>query len=79
MPDSLLPTGTKTGCVTPEGVFDMVGNLHEWTAAAHPSFRGGFYVDTTQNGHGCDYVTSAHHAGYWDYSTGFRCCASVCD
>ncbi|HSO40880.1 MAG TPA: SUMF1/EgtB/PvdO family nonheme iron enzyme, partial [Labilithrix sp.] len=73
--DSLLAAGTKKECVTPEGVFDIVGNLHEWTADPSGHFRGGYYVDTWLNGHGCDYVTTAHEARYWDYSTGFRCCA----
>jgi sulfatase modifying factor 1 len=75
--DSLLPGGAKKECVTPEGVFDIVGNLHEWTADPSGHFRGGYYVDTWLNGHGCDYVTTAHEARYWDYSTGFRCCASI--
>ena len=52
----------------------MVGNLHEWTSAASGTFRGGYYLDTTQHGSGCDYVTTAHNVKYHDYSTGFRCC-----
>jgi len=72
--DSLLPTGSKTACVTPEGVYDMVGNVHEWTASSRGTFRGGYYGDTRLNGRGCDYVTVGHDAAYWDYSTGFRCC-----
>jgi hypothetical protein len=75
--DSLLPGGTKKECVTPEGVFDIVGNLHEWTADPSGHFRGGYYVDTWMNGHGCDYLTTAHEARYWDYSIGFRCCADA--
>ena len=75
--DSLLPGGAKKECVTPEGVFDIVGNLHEWTADPSGHFRGGYYVDTWLNGHGCDYLTTAHEARYWDYSTGFRCCADT--
>jgi hypothetical protein len=75
VPDSLLPGGSKTGCATPEKLFDMVGNLHEWTADPAGTFRGGYYVDTWLNGHGCDYVTTRHDAVYWDYSIGFRCCA----
>jgi hypothetical protein len=53
----------------------MVGNIHEWTDDA--SFRGGYYLDTQMNGEGCDYRTTAHSANYYDYSTGFRCCADV--
>ncbi|HEY8078254.1 MAG TPA: hypothetical protein VIF62_29200, partial [Labilithrix sp.] len=75
IPDSLLPTGSKKECVTSEGAYDMVGNLHEWTADSSGHFRGGYYVDTWLNGHGCEYVTTRHEAAYWDYSTGFRCCA----
>ena len=77
VPDSLLTTGAKNACTTPEGVVDIVGNVHEWTANPKGHFRGGYYVDTHLNGHGCDYVTTAHEARYWDYSTGFRCCADA--
>ncbi len=73
--DGLTPTGDHPGCVTPEGVFDMMGNLHEWTADPSGTFRGGFYVDTVRNGPGCLYRTTAHNRQHWDYSTGFRCCA----
>jgi hypothetical protein len=53
----------------------MVGNLHEWVMSPRPTFRGGYYQDTTGNGDGCAYRTTAHMASYHDYSTGFRCCA----
>jgi len=75
LPDSLDPTGDNPGCVTDEGVFDLMGNLHEWTADPAGTFRGGYYVDTVINGNGCLYRTTAHSMGHWDYSTGFRCCA----
>ncbi|MFH2006927.1 MAG: SUMF1/EgtB/PvdO family nonheme iron enzyme [bacterium] len=75
LPDSLDLTGQNAGCVTAEGVFDMMGNLHEWTADPNGTFRGGFYVDTSINGPGCLYATTAHNIYHWDYSTGFRCCA----
>lgn len=75
LPDSLHVTGRHEGCVSEDGVLDMVGNLHEWTADPAGSFRGGFYVDTTINGPGCLYLTTAHDVSHWDYSTGFRCCA----
>ena len=56
------------------GVFDMVGNLHEWIDDPEGTFRGGFYMDTSRNGDGCSYETTAHNVQYHDYSTGFRCC-----
>ena len=75
LPDGLASTGAHAGCETAEGVFDLVGNLHEWTADPDGTFRGGFYVDTAINGAGCLYRTTAHNVWHWDYSTGFRCCA----
>jgi len=74
LPDSLDRTGAHAGYVTAEGAFDMMGNLHEWTSDPAGTFRGGSYVDTVLNGHGCLYATTAHNTSYWDYSTGFRCC-----
>jgi len=62
-------------CASDDGVWDMMGNLHEWTADPAGTFRGGYYVDTVLNGNGCLYATTAHDTSYWDYSTGFRCCA----
>ncbi len=75
IPASLAITGQHAGCVSQDGALDMMGNLHEWTADPEGSFRGGFYVDTVLNGPGCLYKTTAHDVTYWDYSTGFRCCA----
>ncbi len=78
----LAPSGSYPKCVSPYGVYDCVGNLHEWGAdppdpKGHGRFRGGFYGDAEVNGHGCLYVTSAHEIAYHDYSTGFRCCADA--
>jgi formylglycine-generating enzyme required for sulfatase activity len=77
--DGLAPTGAHPQCVSPDGVFDMVGNLHEWVDEApdrnnHGRFLGGSYGEAEINGPGCLYVTSAHELTYHDYSTGFRCC-----
>jgi formylglycine-generating enzyme len=78
----LAPTASYPKCVSPWGVYDCVGNLHEWGSdpadtKGHGRFRGGFYGDAEANGPGCLYVTSAHELTYHDYSTGFRCCADV--
>ena len=75
MPHGLALTGSYPKCVSPDGVYDMVGNLHEWVMSARPTFRGGYFQDTHINGDGCAYHTTAHAAAYHDYSTGFRCCA----
>jgi len=67
-------TGSHPRCTAGYGVYDLVGNLHEWTSDPEGTFRGGYYLDTKLNGEGCRYRTSAHHFRYHDYSTGFRCC-----
>jgi len=74
---TLAKTGEHEGCSNGYGVFDMVGNLHEWVADPRGTFYGGYYQDVASVGHGegCGYVTKAHEARYHDYSTGFRCCA----
>lgn len=80
-PNTVAPTGKFSHCRNAFGVYDMVGNLHEWIADVHGgslgTFRGGYYQDTHQNGDGCGYRTSAHSVDYHDYSTGFRCCADA--
>jgi formylglycine-generating enzyme required for sulfatase activity len=68
-------TGDYPECVNDYGVYDMVGNLHEWTADPNGTFQGGYWLDTSQHGDGCAYRTIAHGYTYHDYSTGFRCCA----
>jgi formylglycine-generating enzyme required for sulfatase activity len=77
VPGTLAKTGTHPKCKSTWGAYDMMGNLHEWVAAADGTFLGGYYLDTTLNGDGCHYKTVAHDAVYHDYSTGFRCCANA--
>ena len=72
---TLAETGAKEDCTNGYGVHDMVGNIHEWVDDWQGTFQGGYYLDVTQNGEGCNYRTDAHEFGYHDYSTGFRCCA----
>jgi hypothetical protein len=73
--DTVAHSGSHTGCVSEDGAYDMMGNVHEWVADSSGVFRGGFYADTRINGDGCLYATTAHSTQHWDYSTGFRCCA----
>jgi formylglycine-generating enzyme len=72
---TVAKTGAFPDCVTDQGIYDMVGNLHEWTADPNGTFQGGYWLDTSQHGDGCAYRTISHGYEYHDYSTGFRCCA----
>ena len=74
---SLARTGEFANCTNEYGVFDMVGNLHEWVDDPSGTFQGGYYLDTHLNADGCYYRTTAHEVSHADYSTGFRCCADV--
>jgi hypothetical protein len=74
---TLTRTGERDGCTNEYGVYDMVGNLHEWVDDPNGTFQGGYYLDTHLNGDGCNYRTTAHAVTHYDYSTGFRCCADV--
>jgi formylglycine-generating enzyme required for sulfatase activity len=40
--NGLARTAAHASCVTAEGMFDMMGNLHEWTADPAGTFRGGY-------------------------------------
>ncbi|HOU90847.1 MAG TPA: SUMF1/EgtB/PvdO family nonheme iron enzyme, partial [Polyangiaceae bacterium] len=40
------PTGARAGCTNAYGVYDMVGNLHEWVADPEGTFFGGYFMDT---------------------------------
>lgn len=75
MSHTVFATGAAEACTNDFGVYDMVGNLHEWVDDADGTFFGGFFMDTYQNGEGCEYRTTGHGFTYHDYSTGFRCCA----
>jgi sulfatase modifying factor 1 len=79
LPDTVAPSGSYQDCASPYGVYDLVGNLHEWiadkTAKGTGVFKGGYFNDADLNGPGCTYATTAHEFAYHDYSTGFRCCS----
>ena len=72
LPDGLAKNGAHTGCTTPEGVFDLMGNLREWTDDPSGTLRGGDFVMSS----GCADVITQHDTFFWDYTTGFRCCAT---
>ncbi len=80
--DAVIPTGTAVNCYANWGtaatrIFDMTGNLQEWTAQRGSTgvygIRGGSYNDI-QGGLTCTYAFEAAGAGAAMPNTGFRCC-----
>jgi hypothetical protein len=74
----LRSTGGTPACKSEWGedaIFDMVGNLDEWVDDASGVFVGGFFSRNTRNG--CEARVGSHPIAYFDYSTGFRCCADL--
>jgi formylglycine-generating enzyme len=71
------PSGKYLTCVSPFGIFDMMGNVEEWvttrSARRHPgALMGGFWAKPWT---GCRGTNDAHEPTFAFYETGFRCCA----
>jgi hypothetical protein len=79
--DQREPSGTRTACVSPYGVHDMVGNVDEWVVnvsqAGHPhmsGLKGGYWGPVRTR---CRPMTTEHPETFRYYQTGFRCCDSA--
>ena len=76
--DQREPSGSRTSCVSPYGVHDMVGNVDEWVVNASQSGRphlsglkGGYWGPVRTR---CRPMTTAHDESFKYYQIGFRCC-----
>jgi hypothetical protein len=71
------PSGSRGACKSPFGVYDMTGNVDEWTH----SVRSTGYASTLKGGYWgpvrarCRPATRAHNEDFVAYQQGFRCCA----
>ncbi len=81
--DQSNPSGQREGCVSPEGVFDLTGNVAEWVVRTRKNetnyshvVKGCFWGRCFRVPHepACDYVNFAHPAGFRSYEMGIRCC-----
>jgi formylglycine-generating enzyme len=70
-------SGGSRSCKSPFGVYDMTGNVDEWTHSSIPGERpsilkGGYFGPVRTR---CRPSTRAHGEGHVFYQQGFRCCA----
>jgi len=70
-PHALAPAGSKKGCMSPSGAFDMVGNAAEWTTDG--TVNGG---TSLKNGEDATCNTGSKRAGGAPH-VGFRCCVDA--
>jgi formylglycine-generating enzyme len=72
--------GAKSGaygaCVSPFGIYDLMGNVEEWVASRpgrrySGALKGGFWAKPWT---GCRGTNDAHEPEFIFYETGFRCC-----
>jgi formylglycine-generating enzyme required for sulfatase activity len=81
--DKTVDVGSLSACKTPEGVFDLSGNVSEWTDDCSPNsdendmcvFRGGSYKKSSEADTCAVLVVVARK--YSDNDLGFRCCAGA--
>ncbi len=72
-----LPSGARPLCRSPFGVYDLTGNVDEWTRSSIPNERpsvlkGGYWGPVRTR---CRPATKAHDESHVFYQQGFRCCA----
>lgn len=77
--DLLVASGSMERCVSPFGVYDMVGNLDEPVVneTGHPYHSGLMSGHVFGVRNACRPMTAAHNESFAWYETGGRCCSDV--
>ena len=71
------PAGSRAGCVGVEGVFDLTGNVEEWTRrrdGGEPGYHGKLKGRYWSEPRTCQMGVIGHGDGFRFYEIGFRCC-----
>ena len=73
--NGVLGTGKRGACKSPEGVYDLVGNIEEWVGRTPESATlvGGAW--SSQDRASCGASSVQFGPGYRTRATGYRCCA----
>jgi hypothetical protein len=75
--DQRVPAGSLPACVSPEGVFDLNGNVNEWIElpgrglSKRAGLKGGWWGPVRDR---CRPITTFHGESDYGYEVGFRCC-----
>lgn len=72
-------SGARARCRSPFGVYDLTGNVDEWTTSTHPGgypsiLKGGYWGQIRAR---CRPSTRAHGETFAFYQQGLRCCADL--
>ena len=73
------PSGSRGACKSMFGVYDMTGNVDEWTHTVRSTgyksvLKGGYWGPVRAR---CRPATRAHNEDFVAYQQGFRCCAEA--
>lgn len=75
------PSGSRETCKTDEGVYDLPGNVREWTKEPTAPYGyvvpAGYWYGTMSGPPTCTFAIRNHAASFASYEFGTRCCKNT--